>query len=129
MLARAKGLGPVAFAREQAGTIWHSDWAARHPVEVEGFIEWRSAMDQAALFRAFRSSYGADLRSALPRLKMPVRVIAADRDPFASVAKLREIADRIPGADLVVIEGAGHMAPIERAGEFNAALVAFLDRL
>ena len=127
MLERAVRLGPVAFAGEQARAIWHRDWAARHPEYVERFVQWRAAMDQAALFRAFRSSYGVDLRPALPSLRMPVCVIAADCDPFASVEMLRGAAQLIPGADFAVIEGAGHMIPVERPEEFAACLLRFLE--
>ncbi|MCX5513050.1 alpha/beta fold hydrolase [Kaistia algarum] len=129
MLARAEGLGPLAFAGEQAAAIWHPDWAASHPAEVERFIHWRAAMDQAALVRAFRSSYGTDYRPVLDRTRVPVRFIAADSDPFASVATLRDLQARVAGSDLVVIEEAGHMAPIEQRAAFDAALVDFLDRV
>lgn len=129
MLARALTLGPEAFAAEQAKVIWHPDWAAAHPEEVADFIAWRAAMDQPALHRAFRSSYGVDLRDGLKNLRIPVRIVAADADPFVSVDTLRKTAALTPGADLVIIRDAGHMAPIERPDAFNAALMAFLDRL
>ena len=129
MLARAATLGPEAFAAEQAKAIWHPDWAAAHPEAVADFIAWRAAMDQPALHRAFRSSYGVDLRDGLKDLRVPVRIVAADTDPFVSVDTLRRTAALIPGADLVVIPDAGHMAPIERPDAFSAALTAFLDRL
>jgi pimeloyl-ACP methyl ester carboxylesterase len=129
MLARAQGLGPLAFAREQAAAIWHPDWVAAHPAEVERFIEWRAAMDQAALLRAFRSGYGIDYRPVLDAARLPVRFIAADRDPFASVATLEDLRGRVAGSDLVVIENAGHMAPIEQRAAFDTALVDFLGQV
>jgi len=128
MLARAESLGPLAFAREQAAAIWHPDFAAAHPDAVERFIVWRAAMDQAALTRAFRSGYGIDYRPVLDAARLPVHFVAADRDPFASVATMEDLKRRVPGADLVVIERSGHMAPIEQRAAFDAALVDFLDR-
>ena len=86
-------------------------------------------MDQPALHRAFRSSYGVDLREGLKDLRIPVRIVAADTDPFVSVDTLRSTAALIPGADLVVIPDAGHMAPIEQPEAFTAALTVFLDRV
>ena len=128
MLARALTLGPEAFAAEQARAIWHPAWAAAHPEAVADFIAWRAAMDQPALHRAFRSSYGVDLRAGLepppdprPRRRRRCR-------PLHLVDTLRDTAALIPGADLVVIRDAGHMAPIERPDAFNAALISFLDR-
>ncbi len=127
MLARAETLGPLAFAGEQAAAIWHPDWAAAHPDAVARFIAWRAAMDQAALTRAFRSGYGIDYRGALSRVTQRLRFIAADRDPFASVAVLEDLKSRVAGSDLVVIAKAGHMAPIEQRAAFDAALVAFFE--
>lgn len=128
MLARAAGLGPLAFAREQAAAIWHPDFAAAHPDRVDRFVDWRAAMDQAALARAFRAGYGIDYRSVLEAVRLPVRFIAADRDPFAAVGTLADLARRTPGADLVLVERSGHMAPIEQPAAFDAALVGFLER-
>jgi pimeloyl-ACP methyl ester carboxylesterase len=39
------------------------------------------------------------------------------------------IADGVPGAELVVVEGAAHMPNLERPDAFNAALQRLLDRL
>ena len=128
MLARAATLGPLAFAREQAAAIWHPDWAAAHPAEVERFIAWRAAMDQAALTRAFRAGYGIDYRPVMAATPVPVLYVAADADPFASVAAMAALRDATPGADLVVIVNAGHMAPIEQREAFDAALGPFLER-
>ena len=126
MLARAARLGPLAFAREQAAAIWHPDFVAAHPDAVERFVAWRAAMDQAALTRAFRSGYGIDYRAELAAATMPIRFVAADRDPFASVAAMAELARATPGSDLVVIGASGHMAPIEQPAAFDEALVGFL---
>ncbi|MBB5752709.1 alpha/beta fold hydrolase [Prosthecomicrobium pneumaticum] len=126
MLARAATLGPLRFAKEQADAIWHPAYAAAHPEAVEAFIGWRAAMDQAALGRAFRSAYGVDLRPGLAGLDLPALVVAADADPFLGVDTGRDIAARIPGARFALIEGAGHMAPIERPEAFNALILDFL---
>jgi pimeloyl-ACP methyl ester carboxylesterase len=41
----------------------------------------------------------------------------------------RSLAGAIPGAQLVVIPGAGHLAPLENPEATNAALLKFLDSL
>lgn len=128
MLARAQLQGPLAFAREQAERVWHPAWAARHPDRVADFIAWRAAMDQVALHRAFRSSYGTDLAPDLGRLSIPVRVVAADQDPFASLDDAVRLASMLPGADLVMIAPSGHMAAVEQPEAFGAAILSFLSR-
>lgn len=127
MLARAETLGPDAFAAEQAEAIFRPAWATANGPAVEDFKIWRAAMDQSALFRAFRSGYGVDMRAAVRDAGLPTQVIAADTDAFCAVDDLREMARRIPGARFDVISECGHMATIEQPAAFNAALLSFLD--
>jgi len=45
------------------------------------------------------------------------------------LAAAEVMADRIPGAERVVLEGAGHMANVDAPNEFNAAVNDFLEGL
>lgn len=128
MLARAEEAGARRFAEDQAEAIWSAGWAAAHPRAIAGFVEWRAAMDQAALARAFRATYGADLRPSLGRITVPARVIVADSDRFVPVAAGGALAGALPQADLVVVEDAGHMVSIEQPERFDRALFDFLGR-
>jgi pimeloyl-ACP methyl ester carboxylesterase len=126
MLARAEALGPAAFAAEQAEMIFRPEWAATNRRAVADFRTWRAEMDQDALFRAFRSGYGADYRHVVRTAGRPTQVIAADEDAFCNLEDMRALAASIPGARFDVIKSCGHMATIERLPEFNAALLDFL---
>jgi 3-oxoadipate enol-lactonase len=42
---------------------------------------------------------------------------------------MRRMADAIPGAHYVELDGCGHLANLERSREFDAALCGFLDTL
>ncbi|MEM9756852.1 MAG: alpha/beta fold hydrolase [Pseudomonadota bacterium] len=129
MLARAETLGADAFAAEQATAIFRPDWAKANPDSVADFKRWRAGMDQDALFRAFRSGFGGDYRAVVEPAGLPVQVIAADHDAFCDLGNMRAMAAAIPGARFDVITDCGHMAPIERPREFNAALLGFLASL
>jgi pimeloyl-ACP methyl ester carboxylesterase len=67
-----------------------------------------------------------EARQRLPSLSMPVHVIGAEHDILIPVWKSRELAELIPGAKLTVIEGATHGLNLERAEDFNAAVLDFL---
>jgi 3-oxoadipate enol-lactonase len=67
-----------------------------------------------------------EARERLPSLSMPVHVIGAERDILVPVWKSRELAELIPGARLTIIERATHGLNLERAEEFNAAVLDFL---
>jgi pimeloyl-ACP methyl ester carboxylesterase len=126
MLARAAGLGPVAFAEEQATAIFGTAYAAAHAEAVADFVRWRAAMDQISLHHAFRAPYGQDLRTVVQALTCPVHVIAADQDQFLRVADLAALSRELSAASFTVIHDAGHMAPVERPAAFNSALVSAL---
>jgi 3-oxoadipate enol-lactonase len=126
MLARADTLGPDTFAAEQAEAIFRPAWAAAHAPAVAEFKRWRAAMNQSALFRAFRSGYGVDMRAAVRSAGLPTQVIAADTDAFCDLDDMRALAGSIPGARFDVITECGHMATIEQPEAFNRALLDFL---
>ena len=69
-----------------------------------------------------------DARDILARFGGPVLVLVGAEDVLTPPAKARAMADLVPGAELVEIPGAGHLANVEQPLAFNAALVRFLDR-
>ena len=49
-------------------------------------------------------------------------------DTTAAPEVARKMAERIPGALLQTVPGAGHLLPMEQPDAFNTALLAFLAR-
>ena len=45
--------------------------------------------------------------------KVPTRILVGTRDTLTPPRAARQLADAIPGAEVEVIEGAGHMLPLE----------------
>lgn len=68
--------------------------------------------------------FGADRRPALAKLNKPALVIASSASPLLDVQK--EVAATIPGARLVIMEGAGHAVFIDDPKKFDQVLGAFL---
>lgn len=71
---------------------------------------------------------GHDTYELLPKIKVPTLVIAGDNDRLIPVENSRILASRIPGAELAIIEGAGHEFFIEAAEEANRTILDFLKR-
>ena len=69
---------------------------------------------------------GFDLRSALPHIAIPTLVIAGSLDQAAPATTLHRMADQIPGARCVVLEGVGHFAHLEAPDRFNQAINDFI---
>jgi pimeloyl-ACP methyl ester carboxylesterase len=89
----------------------------------------RHANGAAGVARAARGILtqrdGAVLAS-LPEIAVPALVVVgADDTPFLAAADA--MAARIPRAEKVVIEGAGHAANMDRPAEFDRAVLDFLE--
>jgi pimeloyl-ACP methyl ester carboxylesterase len=63
-------------------------------------------------------------RERLPKLVLPTLVVHGRRDPFFPVGNGEALARAIPGARLLVLEGAASAIPEASAGEIAAAMLA-----
>jgi len=68
----------------------------------------------------------ADLRDVLPRIEVPTLLLYGDADRRSPLAVAEDLHGRIPSSTLVVLPGAGHLANLEAADAFNAAVRDFL---
>jgi pimeloyl-ACP methyl ester carboxylesterase len=78
--------------------------------------------------RDLEASLGFDLLLPARRHGGPLLVIGGGRDHTAPPAVVRELAEGAPRAELVMLEGAGHILPVERPDEVAAAIRAFAER-
>jgi pimeloyl-ACP methyl ester carboxylesterase len=70
-----------------------------------------------------------DQRAALDILgRVPAVVLAGDRDRLVSTRLAGEVAAGIPGAEFILVPGAGHQLILERPDIVNEAILALLDR-
>ena len=66
-----------------------------------------------------------DQRSLLPTIAVPTLLIWGDADSRSPLSVARQFADAIPGAELVVLAGAGHVSNLEQPRAFTDALRSF----
>jgi len=69
-----------------------------------------------------------DVMDRVDRIRLPTLVVAADHDRLTPVKYGACLRDKIPGAEMAVIQGAGHMMALEQETAFAARLLPFLDR-
>ena len=69
-----------------------------------------------------------DGEAALRALSCPILILCGDADQITPLADMRAIAAILPGAEFVVIEGSGHLTPMERPAAVTAALRGWLAR-
>jgi 3-oxoadipate enol-lactonase len=102
---------------EDAGTAtWMRNimLANPHPQPAEAFI------------RQLEAGARHDARERLREIDLPTHVIGSEFDLLVPVWKSRELAELIPGATLTVLPEAPHGANVERAEEFNKAVLDFI---
>ena len=63
-----------------------------------------------------------DVRNELASIGVPTLVIAGAEDPTSPPADVETIADAVPNARFAVIDGAAHLANVERPDDFNRLL-------
>lgn len=68
-----------------------------------------------------------DMRPVLAHIRCPVLVVQGEDDEHATPQQAKDIAEAIPGAELWLVPGAGHMLPQECADLFNSRLIQFLE--
>lgn len=67
--------------------------------------------------------------ATLARLDLPTTVVVGTNDLMTPVRHAQAMAECIPGADLVVLEGCGHMVMLERPRELATALEDLAGRV
>lgn len=123
---RRQGVEPIAesvmerwfgasFHRERSVTA--AGWAnllKRTP--VEGYLGSCSALREA------------DLTDAVPRISAPALCVCGSEDASTTPAEVRALARLLPQAEYAEVEGAGHLVPVERPGQFAGLLNGFLEQ-
>jgi 3-oxoadipate enol-lactonase len=69
-----------------------------------------------------------DLREKLARIAVPTLLLAGSDDQVAPAAVMQRMAEKIPSAEFVLLEGCGHLGPMDQPGKFNDAVLSFLQR-
>ncbi|MFN8643181.1 MAG: alpha/beta fold hydrolase [Candidatus Binatia bacterium] len=96
------------------------------PVMRGHLIEQVALNDQAAYVRAARAAYAFDVQERLGEIAAPTLVLVGEADRTFPMAWMEAVAERIRGARLVRLAGAGHISNMERPQQFNRAVLDFL---
>ena len=106
------GFDPAAAALVKAGFLEHDGQAIAHTLRE------LLAHQPAA----------AELAPRLAALAIPTLVAVGSRDRL-SLEPCATLATGVPGAELCVVEGAGHVVNLEKREAISEAIAAFLARL
>ena len=121
-IAVAEAMLPKLFAAQTAdavGPAWSQVEAMVRGTPVAGIVGALSAMRDRP-----------DSTPLLPSLgDLPVLVMSGEDDRIIPAAQARALAEGIPGARLQIVDGAGHLPPVERPAETTEILREFLGEV
>ena len=94
--------------------------------QVKGIIAKQrpEAIAAGSLGMGARPDYTADLAG----IDVPTLVIASTGDALIPADATTPMASQVPGADLELIQGAGHLSNLEAPADFNRVLGAHLEK-
>ncbi len=98
------------------------------PEAFETLWQSVSATREESYRKTLEASVAQDRGAPIENIRVPTLVVSGDEDVVYPPQLARETARRIPGAELVMIKGAGHLVNLERPGRFNEVLLDFIER-
>lgn len=130
---RVRGAAPDATEKERQAaleTIFHPDTIKSHPEVVHHYDENKRRFPHSKEELTLRDKGIAsfDASERLRSLKVPTLVIHGSHDVLVPTENASLLADRIPGAELVIVQGAGHHFYSEQPETSAQAILAFLAR-
>jgi len=93
----------------------------------EPYFEHLRVLDLRTWFALARSVLSYDATELLPQVAAPALVIAGARDLFAPAERSKELAAKIPGAELLVLREGTHAALVEQPELIFLKLEKFLQ--
>lgn len=100
----------------------------RNPPGVALMSRLSQAMPADIFAAAMRMIGQVDTADRLAEINLPTLVLAGARDPATPPEMGRALHQGISGSEIVMIEDAAHISPVEQPAAVNAALLDFLAR-
>jgi len=111
-------------------TRWFGDkFRADNPDVLKRCVDIFLKNDVQAYVEACRMLGKADMRNALPRLKMPTAVVVGEEDYAAPPAMAQALHDGIEGSTYKLLSKARHLTPLEMPDVIAAELEALMARI
>ena len=118
---------PAAMAFRVACAGRELDGERIQEEDFQRYWEHAALMDPDVFLRMLQCAGQHDARGFLHDIDIPTLVVAAEHDTFTPMALAEEMAAAIPNAELEVIEGASHAAPVEQPGRIAERVEDFLS--
>jgi len=124
-------LGTNEAKKAAAGCLFAKQTLETRPDIIQRYTEvsLRFPASQKTLARQWAAITQHDACNRLPKISSPTLVITGSEDELIPPQNAKVMAQRIPGAQMISIDGGGHLFLIEQPEAFNEAVIGFLDGL
>jgi len=114
--------------RAMAEAAFTKGYIDKHPELIPSMIESRRQrpIDPVGFALRMKAATTHDVYGRLPQIKCPTLVITGKDDALISWENSRLIAERIPGAQMEILEPAGHCFWVEQPEQSQEAIAQFL---
>jgi pimeloyl-ACP methyl ester carboxylesterase len=128
-IASTRGLNTQQRVRENLLLAFSPGYLDANTEEVEQVIELRerNPVPEHAYLHQLQAAIVFNAEARVSEIHAPTLIITGDEDIIVPFENSRNLAARIPSARLSIIEGGSHTFFIERADEFNRAVIEFLE--
>jgi pimeloyl-ACP methyl ester carboxylesterase len=125
------GADPATVYRRNAWFLYGDETRASHPERIEEDIAQRTRIptSPAGYLGQLQATTSHDTWAELPAIAAPTLVVHGDADLLIPPPNGGLLAERIPGAALVLVPGAGHMLQADAGEVVREAILAFLTRI
>ena len=109
--------------------LWNEDFIAGHPEAVERYVKTTTQYPTPAHGYMSQANFilTHDAYDRLPQIVAPTLVLTGARDRLISPGNSKILASRIPGAEQVIFEKAGHGFISDTAEEAGDRIIRFLS--
>lgn len=101
---------------------------AQHRSTVDTIMESLAATDDHSYAQLCRALATHDVRSDLTDIRLPLLVIAGERDASTPIANVELVAETVPEAELHVLPDVAHQITVARPGDVATLLLNFMQR-
>lgn len=92
-------------------------------------IATMARIDPAAYRLGAAAVWLADQRDRAARIRVPTLILCGDHDRITPWSLSQELATLIPGSEVIMVNGSGHLANAEQAKLFNEAVERHISRV
>jgi 3-oxoadipate enol-lactonase len=121
--------GVTCLAQPSMDRWFPQEFREKSPEIIAALVADFSATTTAGYVCCCEAIMGLDTRDKLPSIVCRTSIIGGSEDPGSPMEVLQTMAQHIAGAELHVLDSAGHLSNIDGADQFTAVLKTHLNNL